>query len=647
MSPRRLLGLLLAMRGASGANPPLFVPVDLPSVGLVWRAARAADAAAAAGCSDGSDDACACVLPDGGPTPTFTNRSSPTLVHVRIPSVAGEAIEAALAQAGVLSGRRRHSLGLAPLYPRSDLPCPVWHAPPTRFVPNSFAVLANPYERLLRGLCAGSPDGHAGTDGPGEGQLHPTNATEGCPAFRKGPIKKLLQLAGKAARPAQLGLPIERVALGSAHSCLGIPQWAYAQHAEWVFTLEQLPRALPALAAKYGLQGLALSDLAGRASSCPAYVHAGECLNAELVDRVTSNEREAFAFFDGDGFPAAWEGRRASGPLPVPEPLFPRLHALANPLGWQLDPTNSYDRCPPDQQRGRGLLWLFWGQGWDQAPDLCRAVAAAWKAHHPSWTVRLIDARSAREWVNLTALYPAAALPDSRTAAYADVLRTELIFSHGGVWADATMYPAANIETSAVPLDVPFHAIRFKPHKMTLLTNSLLVSACDGRLLHRLVMLMRATQPWHTRKFEYFWWMYIFETELRDDLSFRHTWQLQHKAMAAPVHLFQPAANRMCKAANATQIIMTLKRSPTHKLSHRFPYATCRETGHYRNSAPSGKAMTTYEYIVQGHALQAMLRERQASSRFGWLGRRRLAALARGRVRIRKAGCSQGAGVCN
>lgn len=135
-----------------------------------------------------------------------------------------------------------------------------------------------------------------------------------------------------------------------------------------------------------------------------------------------------------------------------------------------------------------------------------------------------------------------------------------------------------------------------------MLTNSLLVSACNGLLLHRLVTRMRTVQPWHGMRFDYFWWMRLFEKELQVDLNFRHTWQMQVKSFAAIVHQFQPVSKRMCAVVDdAAKVIAQLKSSPTHKLSHHFVFSKCKEP-------PAGK-MNVYDYFIKGHALQAMLRE--------------------------------------
>lgn len=32
-------------------------------------------------------------------------------------------------------------------------------------------------------------------------------------------------------------------------------------------------------------------------------------------------------------------------------------------------------------------IWIFWLQGWDNAPELVKLVRQTWQHHNPSWTI--------------------------------------------------------------------------------------------------------------------------------------------------------------------------------------------------------------------------------------------------------------------
>lgn len=80
-------------------------------------------------------------------------------------------------------------------------------------------------------------------------------------------------------------------------------------------------------------------------------------------------------------------------------------------------------------------LWLYWGQGFEQAPDLVKRCVQTWQENNPGWAMELLDE------TNLTQFVTMPPLPDSIAPAHrADVLRTRLLAQHGGVWADATTW---------------------------------------------------------------------------------------------------------------------------------------------------------------------------------------------------------------
>lgn len=353
METFRAVLFLLALASRADSAPNHFVPLDLPGVGLVWRASRAVEAAVAAGCVDGTADARACVVlsPNG------------SLVHIRVPHVAGAAIEAAVARAGLLTGKVRHEAGLAPQFTQSDVGCVPWHRPPQAYVPGSFAVVRNAYERTLGILCQGS----SGYD--------VRNTTLGCTALRKDTDRLFLRVRKgvKSMKPGELGV---------ATACSTLSQWTYLRHAEWIFTLEKLSAALPVIASRYGIRNVTIDAHTTPSLRCPEYMRAGACADSSLVDGVTRWEGpSAFAFLDGAGFPRAWTEQQNR--TPKDEPQFMRQRALDNPASWRLDPERSYERCPANQALPR-IVWIYWGQGWNQAPPLCRAVVEAWRAHHPT-----------------------------------------------------------------------------------------------------------------------------------------------------------------------------------------------------------------------------------------------------------------------
>jgi hypothetical protein len=80
-------------------------------------------------------------------------------------------------------------------------------------------------------------------------------------------------------------------------------------------------------------------------------------------------------------------------------------------------------------------VFLFWAQGWDNAPELHRRVRESWGLHNPDWEVVCLDSDNVSQWVAI----PALSLGNLSVQAMSDIVRLHVLNTHGGVWADATM----------------------------------------------------------------------------------------------------------------------------------------------------------------------------------------------------------------
>ncbi len=92
------------------------------------------------------------------------------------------------------------------------------------------------------------------------------------------------------------------------------------------------------------------------------------------------------------------------------------------------------------------IVWMYWQQGVASAPPLVQACVDSWVRANPTWEVRVLDADSLVEYPDFPlALYRRRS--DLDVQKIADLLRLYLLRNHGGVWADATTYCAAPLDT--------------------------------------------------------------------------------------------------------------------------------------------------------------------------------------------------------
>lgn len=90
------------------------------------------------------------------------------------------------------------------------------------------------------------------------------------------------------------------------------------------------------------------------------------------------------------------------------------------------------------------VLHQIWMQGADVVPPRFDAARASWRAHHPTWEIRVWDERELRTLVRGTPWE--ALLRGLSLIQRADVLRAAVLERHGGVYADMDMVALRNIE---------------------------------------------------------------------------------------------------------------------------------------------------------------------------------------------------------
>lgn len=81
-------------------------------------------------------------------------------------------------------------------------------------------------------------------------------------------------------------------------------------------------------------------------------------------------------------------------------------------------------------------IWMYWHQGEASAPPLVKHCIASWRHHHPDWNIVVLDQHTLKNHLDISWLPK-----DGMTLQwFTDVARLELLKTHGGVWADATLF---------------------------------------------------------------------------------------------------------------------------------------------------------------------------------------------------------------
>jgi len=126
-------------------------------------------------------------------------------------------------------------------------------------------------------------------------------------------------------------------------------------------------------------------------------------------------------------------------------------------------------------------LFIFWDKGFDSAPDICQYCLQSWRDMNPSWQINVLDQESANDIVYRNSF------PDHmKIAHYADVLRTNVLATKGGVWADATLLCLKPLD-DWLPLffcQSPFFVF-YRPGKDRMLSNWFISAESSSILIEK------------------------------------------------------------------------------------------------------------------------------------------------------------------
>ena len=126
-------------------------------------------------------------------------------------------------------------------------------------------------------------------------------------------------------------------------------------------------------------------------------------------------------------------------------------------------------------------LWLYWHQGWREAPDVVERCASTWQTLNPTWCIHWLDAASIAGEVRLP---PVMEKLQPTLAARSDVIRIHLLRKYGGVWADATLWCARPLDDWIDSVTEPSRFFAYeKPGPRRPISSWFLAAGEDSRII--------------------------------------------------------------------------------------------------------------------------------------------------------------------
>ena len=238
------------------------------------------------------------------------------------------------------------------------------------------------------------------------------------------------------------------------------------------------------------------------------------------------------------------------------------------------------------------IIYSLWLQGRQQAPPLVQMVFRCWAELNPDYELRVLDAHDVDALLTGFAVRPSQMTPQ----ALSDVVRARLLLQ-GGVWADATVFPACPLDVwlPQQVRDIGFFAFD-RPGADRPLSSWFLAASPNNLLVTRwwaeverfwskprtLATYGKEAIPADpvfevapeggaaTDRFPYFWYHYLFRRLVTTDAAFASEWAGCRKLPAGPPHALQ----MLCRTGRATpeSIARAIHGAPVHKLDWRASY---------------------------------------------------------------------------
>lgn len=215
-------------------------------------------------------------------------------------------------------------------------------------------------------------------------------------------------------------------------------------------------------------------------------------------------------------------------------------------------------------------VWCYWGQGFENAPDIVKACNKTIQLRNQDRNVILLNDENLSQYIDI---------PDiilqhegiSKTH-FSDILRVLLLKKYGGTWIDATCWSrlsVTNISKIAFSVDLLENYQRANFFAFTagnFLSNWFLISSKD----HVIPTIMSEYLVWYWSQYEsehhYFMFHLAFRAFYLQNAAFRRTWDRTTPISSKSAHILQNNLNLQFHAATFEHL---LDASPIHKLTYK------------------------------------------------------------------------------
>jgi hypothetical protein len=179
-------------------------------------------------------------------------------------------------------------------------------------------------------------------------------------------------------------------------------------------------------------------------------------------------------------------------------------------------------------------VWMYWHDGWDNAPEIAKLCLQSWRQRNPGYEVRALD------YAALGAVFddPPVHKGASKLSGFANRVRLRLLRTHGGIWADATNFCTRPVDGWIHDRVAPAHFFAFVlPNAERPIATWFLAASPRAPLMaawEEMVSLYFERIEAEERKVHaYFYMPYLFEFTVFRSAQLRAQWDAMPKVPVA------------------------------------------------------------------------------------------------------------------
>jgi len=167
-------------------------------------------------------------------------------------------------------------------------------------------------------------------------------------------------------------------------------------------------------------------------------------------------------------------------------------------------------------------IWLLWFQGWDDnTPWLVKKVRESWEFHNPDWNIELLTKENIGSYIDEKLI-----AYDTTQMALSDIIRLNLLATHGGVWADATMLCMRPLEDWLYDALQPCGFWMYHGKEAYAPTSWFIISMHQSTLIQK--WTNKTNEYWksgNNAEGNYFWMDSLFNKLCETDSDFLNQWR--------------------------------------------------------------------------------------------------------------------------